>query len=101
MIKTAWGAPIEFVAKIEVENWKGKKIGTVKAGLIITDEKEHRGVGIKNACLAGALAGIQKNRFLYKQNNCKVLYIREESIQKILDDPKFKSLAEKYYGVKN
>jgi hypothetical protein len=100
MIRTAYGRPIEFVSKIEARknNEEGERV-EVKAGLVITNETKHRGIGIEEFSFYGS----EKDYFIYFKINEyseKIfLYVKKEEIEKIKNDPTYKKLKKKYYGV--
>jgi len=90
--ETSEGNTIEFVGEVDIEDVNGEKLGTAKAGLVIDSEK-HKGIGIEGASYSGADA----QHFTYKTKDGKDLYVPRGSIVKILQDPKYNSLKEKYY----
>jgi hypothetical protein len=105
--KTKGGNKIEIVSEVEIENIKGEIIGTAKVGLVISDNKKHRGLGIENASFDGVTKKIAikdgetvdtTKYYRYKRKDEEKIYLSEQTVQKVLSDPKFKELSNKYYG---
>lgn len=100
MIRTASGRKIEFVSKIEARKSReeGERV-EARAGLVITDEIKYRGIGIEGFSFYGS----EKDYFIYfkidEYSEKLFLYVKKEEIEKIKNDPTYKKIKKKYYGV--